>query len=246
MLRPMSRLVLCPQCRRHARCSDDVCPFCGVSLASEVARAPLVPQGAKRAVLFAIGLSAGAPGCGAQSEGEPSSVASNASATTSESSSSPVGSSPSTTSPPDNEVPIYGAPCLPLDQCTPSSNSGSATGSSGAVTTDPDVTTVPPYGAPVFPDDATGGSRDAGSAGGSGGFGGFGGNSSGASNDAGVSPLEGSDASVAAGGRHDAGRFDAGAPDASFALDAASAGGVPNDQPTAVPPYGAPPDLNQP
>lgn len=225
---------------------------------------PFVPKGAKRAVLFAIGLSAAAPACGAQSEGDSNSGAlegaspmasgSSSSASTTTSSVAPSVSSSQIIdpSPDDNFQPVYGAPCGPEDNCgplipEPSSSSGSsggeASGGAPGDTTPPPDNQVPVYGAviPPFPDEAPGGS-----------------------NDPGTDPPE-QDASVAAGGSHDAGsadvggagvgnldagssnavNVDAGELDAGPAIDSGSAGGAPNGQQTAVPPYGAPPDLEQ-
>lgn len=255
ILQRMAKLVPCPQCRRHARSSDAACPFCGATLGPEVARAPLVPKGAKRAVLFAIGLSASAQACGAQAEGDSnngalegaSPMASGSSSSMSTSSVTPSVSSSPTVDPDFGLQPIYGCSSAPLIIPTASSSSGSssseASGGAPGDTTPPPNNQVPAYGAviPPFPEEAPGGS-----------------------NDPGTNPPE-QDASVAAGGSHDAGsadvggagggdqdagssnavNVDAGEQDAGVAADSGSAGGAPNGQQTAVPPYGAPPDLEQ-
>ena len=55
----MSSLLPCIQCRRHVRVGDERCPFCGSELTARAVPRWLVtaPKGAKRATLFAIGVS---------------------------------------------------------------------------------------------------------------------------------------------------------------------------------------------
>ena len=61
----MSSLLPCTQCRRHLRAEDVRCPFCGAELAARAVPRWLVtaPKGAKRATLFALGVSLAAAAC---------------------------------------------------------------------------------------------------------------------------------------------------------------------------------------
>ena len=50
-------LLCCPTCKRHARRTEERCPFCGVELPSELRRskrAAAPPQGLSRARLYAM------------------------------------------------------------------------------------------------------------------------------------------------------------------------------------------------
>jgi hypothetical protein len=54
----MSSLVPCIQCRRHVQRGESACPFCGAAPSAPVLGRQLpVPKDAKRATLFAIGVS---------------------------------------------------------------------------------------------------------------------------------------------------------------------------------------------
>ncbi len=56
----MAQLEPCPQCRRHVRTSETVCPFCAADIAAAMQGAPAraMPTGRLgRAALFAFGLS---------------------------------------------------------------------------------------------------------------------------------------------------------------------------------------------
>lgn len=65
----MIRLVPCPACQRHVRCTELACPFCSAgTAAAPVANLPSV-RGLRRAALFALGASLSAAACGGDDEG---------------------------------------------------------------------------------------------------------------------------------------------------------------------------------
>jgi hypothetical protein len=136
----MSQLVPCSVCHRHARLSDRACPFCGGALSTGQRRAVQVPRGAKRAVLFALGISAGATAC----ETFGTQPLYGAVATPSES----TNTHPSATQPvggPDQAE--NGAPV------TPTNTSNSPPTSTPPLPTGPAIEPGQPmYGAPVGPD----------------------------------------------------------------------------------------------
>ena len=52
----MATLVACPTCKRHARRTEERCPFCGVAISEAIRTAapPTVPRGLSRAKLYAL------------------------------------------------------------------------------------------------------------------------------------------------------------------------------------------------
>jgi hypothetical protein len=216
----MSQFAPCPTCNRHARTTDAECPFCGAALRGQ-ARQVTLPTGAKRAVLFAIGLSAASTACGARADGSDmnSSPVAPTDDVADDSGAPPTDSTstgPAPTTPPsggDVGVPVYGAPVSPETPATPMLPTATPTPGPG-----PGPLPVPVYGAPVFPEpDPTAvptTQPDAGAGGGA--------------------ALDGGPLTADAG--VDGGVVDAGADEA---MGGSGSGGMPNVGP--VPPYGAPP-----
>jgi hypothetical protein len=52
----MATLVACPTCKRHARRTEERCPFCGVAISPAIrsAKLPVPPPGLSRAKLYAL------------------------------------------------------------------------------------------------------------------------------------------------------------------------------------------------
>lgn len=65
----MASLVPCTACRRHVRCHESQCRFCGAALlvSAACARAVAIPRDAKRATIFALGLTLAGQACGGES-----------------------------------------------------------------------------------------------------------------------------------------------------------------------------------
>jgi len=130
----MSSLLPCTQCRRHVRAEEVRCPFCGTELAARALPRWLVaaPKGAKRATLFALGVSLasacesgndvaiyGAPfvgGSGGQSgAGNGGTDTGGTGGLAGNGGSSGIGGAGGS----GNEQPVYGAPVPPLPDAGP-------------------------------------------------------------------------------------------------------------------------------
>ena len=150
------KLVLCPECTRHALADERACPFCGAPLSAEGAGAgPRPSRGLARAQLYALqsavagGVLATAAACGGedskanlQDSGNDSTVASDATATDS-------AGGPST---PDAPAATADAPALDAaasQDATASARDADAGGDTDA-TEDCNIVPIPPYGG-VFP-----------------------------------------------------------------------------------------------
>jgi len=160
----MSPLVPCPECSRHVRVADPVCPFCGHALllslrgASIVARAPVPPRRRLgRAATFAFGATfAGATliGCGGDDTPPPvtdSGVVRDTgpadSGGTTGDAEPPIDSGPA---PVDDGGPIPDAGPLPGDADIPRPEGGPPDRDGGPTPRD-DGGIVPLYGAPPEP-----------------------------------------------------------------------------------------------
>lgn len=59
----MPQLLPCSSCSRHVLVSETQCPFCGSSLKLQASGRPRVPQGLRRAQLFALGATLATAAC---------------------------------------------------------------------------------------------------------------------------------------------------------------------------------------
>jgi hypothetical protein len=65
----MASLVPCTACRRHVRRNESKCRFCGAELVpSAGAREISIPRDAKRATIFALGLTLAGQACGGEAD----------------------------------------------------------------------------------------------------------------------------------------------------------------------------------
>ena len=149
------KLVLCPECTRHARADERACPFCGAPLSAEGAGAGLRPsRGLARAQLYALqsavagGVLATAAACGSkdskatlQDSGNDSAVVSDATATDS------AGGPSTPDAPATSDAP---APDAAASQdATASARDADAGGATDAAE-ERNIVPIPPYGG-VFP-----------------------------------------------------------------------------------------------
>jgi len=69
----MASLIPCPACRRHVRRHETECRFCGAQLNTSGAllREILIPRDAKRATIFALGMTLAGQACGGESTAIP-------------------------------------------------------------------------------------------------------------------------------------------------------------------------------
>lgn len=145
----MSHLVPCGECRRHVRCGEGPCPFCGAAVA-DVPAPPLPDRALSRAALFVFASSVAlGAACKSTSDQGP-------------------GSQPVVQTQPDtSQVALYGAPTPPAEvadagAAPPRPVEVADAGSPPAVNPTPVRPTRPTrpgtiqvrYGAPPPPDDA--------------------------------------------------------------------------------------------